>query len=305
MNQPLDRRSFLKTSTAVAAVGALHHATGISAEAAPKQSPLIGSQLYGWGQYYQRAGKNAYEHLDEIFSALRDAGYDYAEGNLNSGTPEQNAEFAEKLRKKGLQPVSLYTGAALHTDDAGANVEKILTAATTCKAAGFTVINCNPNPIGREKTDEELKRQVKALKDLGTGLNKTGMKLGIHHHTPAMKNGAREFHYNFRETDAGTVDFCYDVHWVFRGGVPPMEALEAYGNRVVSWHLRQSREGIWWEDLAKGDIDYTKVADFARENALPPFYTVELAIENGTQITRDVVANHARSLRFVKQVFVA
>lgn len=304
MNQPIDRRSFIKSTAAIAAVGAFPTAP-LTARAESQLKPLIGSQLYGWGQYYQRAGKNAYDNLDEIFSALRDAGYNYAEGNLNSGNPEKNSEFAEKLRKKGLRPVSLYTGAALHTDDAAANVETILSAAKACHDAGFTVINCNPNPIGREKTDEELKRQVQALKELGAGLNGMGIKLGIHHHTPAMKNGAREFHYNFQKTDAGAVDFCYDVHWVFRGGVQPMDALAAYGDRVVSWHLRQSREGIWWEDLAKGDIDYTKVADFARKNALPPLYTVELAIENGTKITRGAVENHARSLSFVKQVFVA
>ena len=304
MNQPLDRRSFLKTSAAVAAVGAFQSGP-LAAQAESKINPMIGSQLYGWGQYYSRAGKNAYKNLDEIFSALRDSGYNYAEGNLDAGTPEKNAEFADKLRKKGLQPVSLYTGGALHDDTAEATVDRFLIAAKACKTAGFQVINCNPNPIGREKTDEELKRQVKALKDLGTGLNEIGMKLGVHHHTPAMKNDAREFRYNFDETRAGTVGFCYDVHWVFRGGVQPGDALKQYGNRVVSWHLRQSREGIWWEDLAKGDIDYTMVAEYARQNGLPPLYTVELAIEEGTKITRGVVANHASSLEFVRQVFVA
>jgi len=120
-----------------------------------------------------------------------------------------------------------------------------------------------------------------------------------------MRNEAREFHYNFRNSMAGTVDFCYDVHWVFRGGVQPMTALNEYGNRVVSWHLRQSREKIWWEDLDTGDIDYQAVADFSKKNNLPPLYTVELAIEDGTKITRSVVDNHARSLKFVRQVFGA
>jgi inosose dehydratase len=303
MNQSLDRRSFLKSTAAVAALGALP-TSSVSTAAESTMRPMIGSQLYGWGQYYSRAGKNAYENLDEVFSALRDAGYHYAEGNLNSGTPEKNAEFAEKLRKKGLRPVSLYTGGALHTDDAEATVEQFLVAANACREAGFLVINCNPNPIGREKTDDELKRQVKSLKALGEGLNAMGMKLGVHHHTPAMRNNAREFHYNFTETEADTVGFCYDVHWVFRGGVQPMDALKAYGNRVVSWHLRQSREGIWWEDLAPGDINYREVAAFAREHGIPPLYTVELALEEGTKITRSVVENHARSLRFVTEVFV-
>jgi inosose dehydratase len=296
----LNRRDFL----AATAAGALAIGTPLRA-AEPPRTLLVGSQLYGWGQYYEREGKNAYERVDEVLSALRDAGYDYAETSLEVGQPENNAVFAEKLRQKGMRPVSLYTGGRLHDDRAEETVERLLTAAKHCKVLGFEVIVCNPDPIGREKTNDELKRQLAALKALGGGLKQMGLRLGIHHHTPEMANGAREFHHNFRNSNAGTVDFCYDVHWVYRGGVQPADALKEYGNRVVSWHLRQSREQIWWEDLDTGDIDYAAVAAFAKKNGLAPLYTVELALEKGTKITRTVVENHARSLKFVRQVFGA
>jgi inosose dehydratase len=164
-------------------------------------------------------------------------------------------------------------------------------------------VNCNPNPIGRAKTDAELVTQAKALTLIGGELAKAGMKFGIHNHTPEMANGAKEFHSNLKQSDAKTVGFCYDVHWVFRGGVMPPDALEAYGARIVSWHLRQSREKIWWEDLDTGDVDYAFIAKYAKEHDLPPYYTVELALEAGTKITRTVVENHARSREFVRTVF--
>jgi len=227
-------------------------------------------------------------------SALRDCGYDYLEGFMNVAQPEENAQFAEQLRAKGLQPVSMYTGARLHeADKAGAEVAKILAAANVCQQAGFQVISCNPNPIGREKTDEELKTQVAALSDLGHGFNALGLRLGIHHHMPEMANNAREFHYNFQHTRPEVVGFCYDVHWVWKGGVMPMDALKEYGNRVVTWHLRQSRDGVWWEDLDTGDVDYDAVAKYAWKHKLPRRFTVELAIEPGTKITRSVVENHS------------
>lgn len=143
------------------------------------------------------------------------------------------------------------------------------------------------------------------MKRLGTGLHELGLRLGIHHHTPELANGGREFHFNFRNSPAGTVDFCYDVHWVYRGGIQPMDALREYGARVVSWHLRQSRDKIWWEDLAPGDIDYAAVARYAKEHRLAARYTVELAIEEGSKITRTVVENHRRSREFLRQVFGA
>ncbi|MFN0069154.1 MAG: sugar phosphate isomerase/epimerase family protein [Limisphaerales bacterium] len=131
------------------------------------------------------------------------------------------------------------------------------------------------------------------------------MRLAIHHHTPEMTNGAREFHFNFRHSPAGVVGFCYDVHWVFRGGLKPDAVLPEYGDRVASWHLRQSREGTWWETVDSGEVDHPGVAAYARKHRLPARWTVELALEDGTKITRSVVENHRLSLKYVREVFAA
>ena len=268
----------------------------------PWNRPLVGSQLYGWGQYYQRAHKAL--DLDEVFGALRSAGYDYAEGSLNVQDHESNAKFSEQLRQHGLVPVSLYTGGEFHiVGRAAQTAHWIAEAAKAAKKQGFEIIVCNPDPIGRDKTAQELAIQASALAELGQELKKAKMKLGVHHHTPELRNGAREFHENFRQTKASEVGFCIDTHWMFRGGVAPMDALHQYGDRVCSWHLRQSRGGIWWEDLDDGEINYQEIARFARESRLPIRYTVELALETGTAVTRDAVANHARSRQWVKRVF--
>jgi inosose dehydratase len=237
---------------------------------------------------------------------LRDCGYDYLENNLDTGRPEENGKFADQLKSHGLQPVSLYTGGRFHESDrAEEAVAKIIAAAKVSRQSGFSVLSCNPDPIGREKTDEELKIQVAALNELGQQLQAIGMALGIHHHMPEMANKAREFHYNFEHSKPEAIGFCYDVHWVWKGGVPPAEALAKYGSRVVTWHLRQSRNGIWWEDLDTGDIDYSAVAAFAKAKRLPRRFTVELALEKDTRITRSAVENHRRSREFVRRVFEA
>ncbi|MBI3416656.1 MAG: sugar phosphate isomerase/epimerase [Verrucomicrobia bacterium] len=301
------RRDFIRelaTAVAVSTAGVSLFAQNTGGKEILK--PLVGTQLYGWSQYYEREKRNLGKHIPEVLSAIRDAGYDYAESTLDLNQPENNAGFATRLREKGLRPVSFYTGGRLHEEGKAAEtIEKILAAAKICQREGFAVINCNPDPIGREKTDAELKTQAAALTELGRGLRKLGMWLGIHHHTPEFANHAKEFHHNFRHSAASEVGFCYDVHWVFRGGVMPMDALREYGNRVVSWHLRQSRDGIWWEDLDQGDIDYATVARFAKQHNLPPRYTVELALEQGTKITRSVIENHRRSREFVRAVFAA
>lgn len=268
------------------------------------KAPMVGSQLYGWGQYYDRDKKDLWKNLDEVLSALRDAGYDYAEGYLDVAVPENNAKFAERLKKKGLKPVSLYTGGATHVlGKATETCERIARAAKEAAKAGFGIVVFNPDPIGRPKTDRELEIQADALRELGDELKGLGVKLGLHHHTPEMANGGHEFHSNFRKCPAETVGFCYDVHWVYRGGIGPAEALRAYGDRIVSWHLRQSRDQIWWEDLDTGDLDYAAIAAEVKARKIPQFFTVELALEGGTKVTRGAVENHARSRRYVSRIF--
>ena len=197
------RRDFIRHLGSAVALGAMMSPLTPSAAAenqrAVQQKTLVGSNIYGWGQYAKRDKKEL--DVGEVISALRDAGYDYLENFMEVERPEETAKFAEQLKAKGLQPVSIYTGARVHeAGKAGAAVAKILVAAKVCQQAGFCVISCNPAPIGRDKTDEELKTQAAALSELGEGLNALGLKLGIHHHMPEMANHAREFHYNFDHT---------------------------------------------------------------------------------------------------------
>jgi inosose dehydratase len=289
----------LVTLGAVAASGAALVATNLSS---PPPKTLVGSNIYGWGQYAQRDKKKL--DVVEVIAALRDCGYDYLESWMDVGQPDENGRLAEQMRAKGLQPVSLYVGGRLHEADKTQEVvANIVTAARVCRQAGFSVISCNADPIGREKTDAELKTQAAALSELGEGLNALGLKLGVHQHLPEMANHGREFHYNFRHNKPEVVGWCYDVHWVWKGGIAPLDALKEYGERVVTWHLRQSRNGIWWEDLDRGDVDYEAVATYAKEHRLARRFSVELALEKGTKVTRSVVENHRRSRECVRRVF--
>jgi sugar phosphate isomerase/epimerase len=297
------RREFLTATLATFATAvAIAAASGNGAK--QKGRNQVGSGLYGWSQYYSREGKDVNRNLDELLAVVRDCGFEFLEGFVDLEHPENNARLAERMRAKGLKPVCIYTSAALHEPaKEHESVEKIVQAAKVCHDAGFSIIDLNPNPVGREKTDEELKTQAASLNNLGAELKKIGMQLGIHNHMPEMANGAREFHFQLRQTEPKFVGFCYDVHWVSRGGIQPLDCLLEYGTRVVSWHIRQSRGGVWWEDLDTGDIDYAAVARFANAHHLAAPYSVELALEKGTKITRSAVENHRRSREFMRKVF--
>ncbi len=294
------RRQFIRQAALLA--GATLGSLPPQALGAAKSGGLVGSNIYGWMQSAARERKPL--EVAAVIKSLGDCGYDYLENFLNVDQPAENARFADQLRAQGLRPVSLYVGAQLHErEKAKARIEKILAAAEVCAKAGFEIINCNADPIGREKTDEELKSQAESLSDLGKGLRRLGLQLGVHQHLPEMASQAREFHSNFQRTRPEWVGFCYDVHWVWKGGLPPLEALQQYGERIVTWHLRQSRKGVWVESLEEGDIDYPAIARYARKHKLSRRFVVELAFEPGTAVTRSMAENHRLSREYVRKVF--
>jgi len=99
------RREFIRHVGSALALGAVMppFAESHAAESphAAAQQTLVGSNIYGWGQYAQRDKKQL--DVEEVISALRDTGYDYLETFLNVGQPEENAKLAEQLKAKGLQ----------------------------------------------------------------------------------------------------------------------------------------------------------------------------------------------------------
>jgi sugar phosphate isomerase/epimerase len=300
------RREFLHRTGAAAALGAataLLPRSLLAATTPPAPPPsLVGSNVVAWMHYAEREKRTL--DLAEVMTALRDCGYDYLEGRMNVEQPEENARFAGRMHAHGLRPFSIYAGAVLHeTTVAGPTVDGLLAAARVCAREGFRVLVCNAKPIPREKTDQELATQAAAFTRLGTGLNELGMRLAVHDHLPGLASGARELRHNFQHTAPDAVGFCYDVAWLSRGGLPPQEALPAYGSRLVTWHLRQIRNGVWREDLDEGDIDYGWIAGYVARQGLPRHFEVELALEPGTVVTRGVVENHRRSREFVRRIF--
>ena len=118
----------------------------------------------------------------------------------------------------------------------------------------------NPSPIRwggpQSKTDDQLKLQARLLSQLGARLSDLGLVLAYHNHDAELRHAAREFHHMMLGTDPSTVTLCLDAHWIYRGSgnssVALFDVLKLYGPRISELHLRQSRDGVWTEDLCDG-----------------------------------------------------
>ena len=269
-------------------------------------SLLIGTQLYGWGQAYGMKGRQISEHYNDVLAAVADMGFDTAEASADPADPDFVAQFADLLRGHGLKPVSMYCGADLHDKArAGQTVEQIIAMGESLAQEGFSALDCNPTPIGREKTDDELVVQAEHLDALGAELRGIGIALGLHNHTPEMVSEGREFHHNLRQTNPENVGLFMDVHWCWRGGADPWEIFTEYQDRLVGLHVRQSVDHIWTEDFCEGDLDYRPYIDALIARQFEGPVLVELAIEEGTPQTRTPEENHRRSAAYLRSLLPA
>jgi len=263
-----------------------------------------GVQLYWFSQLAAREGKAFDDMLPEYLAMVAEAGFSTVESNLTyCATDESTQAFTDRLKTAGLGLAALYSGGALHAEQAGAAVKAILDLAPRAKAIGCPGINCNPDPIGREKTDAELATQASALNEVGSALKELGLYFGIHTHAPEMSHNAREFRHNLEATDPATVGLCADFHWMYRGGGDPYALTTQYASRIVSTHLRNSVEAVWAESFCAGDLDHVRLKGLLDEVGYAGPLAVEIAWEQRTPNTRPPLESLRMSRAYVREVF--
>lgn len=275
-------------------------------DAAAPPGPRVVAQTYIWVQHYGARGERLEDHFDEAFAATARAGFGAVQGFLSwFATPETTQAVAASLARHRLSLPAVYADGPMHDERAAATIDRIVDEAARARQHGVETVIMNPavKPAGGEKTDEELATQARSLNELGTRLRPHGLSLAVHAHDREMASGAREWYFTLRHTDPAKVGICLDVHWVHRGGQDPMALLKAAGPRIRDLHLRNSRDGIWLEELSTGDIRYAEIARELRRLKYAGTYTVELAVEPTTIQTRPLEENLRRSREFVRQTF--
>jgi inosose dehydratase len=290
------RRTFLAAGAAAALV-----------RAKKGYAPRIACQTYVYSQHYSRLKQKLEDHFDDIFTGVASAGYTDVQLTSNYFPEEGAAATIALLRKRKLRLPIVYYGGPMHTEEgAQKTIEEVLALTGRLKtvkeleAVGF---NANPKPKKEAKTDAELEIQARSMNRLAADLKKRKLRLLIHQHDPEMANNAREWRHVLKNTDPNLVGFSLDTHWVLRGGQDVMTIVKEAGTRIGDVHLRNSKNGVWLEELAGGDIDYREVARYLKEIAYRGWLTVELAWDANTEITRSLEENLKRSLAWTKSVF--
>jgi inosose dehydratase len=261
---------------------------------------------YIWTQHFTTQKETLPAGEDEALRDTHQAGYRRVELSDPFFKPEARERTRELLAKYQLSPESVYAGTTMHEAQAAeTSIQAVLELAKFLKPLGTRVIITNPSPKPNQgrKSDDELHTQAQYVNQLGDELQRQGMKLLLHHHTPELRDNAREWWYELQNTDPKVVGCCVDVHWAYRGGQEVMPFLQRVGTRIESLHLRNSEHGVWMEDFGPGDVDYAPVAEYLHQLDYKGFLVVELAYEKDTVITRSLQEDLRRSRIYTEKVF--
>ena len=273
---------------------------------AKSYAPRLACQCYVFEQAFGQKNQKTLDHTDEIFSTLHEAGYRAVELTSSFFPTEKTADTLALLDKHELALPIAYIGGPMHNDAAQKTVHAALDYAERLKPhKGLEAIsfNCDPKPGHAAKTDAELAIEAQALEQLGAALTRMKLRLLVHQHAPEMADHAREWRYFMSNTTAKNVGICMDTHWSLRGGEDVMLILREAGKRIGDVHLRNSKDGVWLEELADGDVDYGAVAAELKKNNYRGWLTVELAWDPKTRITRSLGENLKRSREYAQRVF--
>jgi inosose dehydratase len=268
----------------------------------------VACNQFCWINMYRRRNKDFNADLDAGFAAVKRSGMDGVEAMLGSVADAER--IVPLLKKHDLEMRSCYSGATLHDPaEVEASIDRVVaTAKKAKKQIDLRIFVVNPTPLhGQGKSDEQLATQARAMTQLGGRLAEIGVTLAYHFHAPAWQNDGREFHHVMTKTDPKSVKLCLDTHWVYRGAGNNVDrvyqVVQRYGRRVAELHLRQSRGGVWTEDMTDGDIDYVRVAKDLKAQGVKPLLVLEQAVEKGTPDTMDAAESHRRSRAYVEKVF--
>lgn len=302
------RRGFLRSAAALGGLAVL--STQVRGESAAAGKLHLATNVYPWTQFYRRENRDFNASLEQSIAEVAASGVDGFEPILNS--PADVERLGPLLQKHKLEMRSFYVNSTLHD---AAEVEKsiatILAISEAAKKIGTRIVVTNPSPIKwggpEDKNDEQLRRQAKALDELGGKLRAMGLVLAYHNHDAELRNAAREFHHMMVGTDARNVTLCLDAHWIYRGAgnsaVAAFDVLRLYGPRVTELHLRQSVNHVWTESLGEGDLDYPAMAEYLLEIGVKPHLVLEQSPEAATPKTLDAVEAHRRSRAYAAKVF--
>ena len=301
----LNRRCFLNSG----AVGALTVATsgilGSSCRSTQNSAKSQKKVLVGghpWVYAATQPNYDIYPVLDQIFADMHYAGLDGIELMHTALRYGDAVERIAALSKEHNLPVigTSFGGAMWDRAQHETVFSDALIVVTRLAELGGRTLGTSVGKAPQSKTAAQLDAQAELLRRIMNLCRDNGIELNLHNHTYEVEDDMHDL--------AGTISripearLGPDLNWLLRGGVDPVDFIEAYGDRIVFLHIRdQNADGTWSEAVGEGDMDYVAIGRALRAAGFWGDAVIELAHERKFKPTRPLRDSLSMSRAYVRK----
>jgi sugar phosphate isomerase/epimerase len=301
----LDRRRFLGSAVATALVATTGGILGpgcqsLRGKSGPKKKVVVGA--HPWVYAATQPNYDIYPVLDQIFADMSYAGLDGIELMHTALRYPDAVERIGALSQEHALPVigTSFGGAMWDRTQHEAVFEDARVVVPRLATLGGRTLGTSVGKAPQLKTPAQLDAQAELLRRIMALCNNHGVVLNLHNHTYEVENNMHDL--------LGTVvrvpevKLGPDLNWLVRGGVDPVDFIEAFGDRIVFLHIRdQHADGRWSEAVGEGDMDYIAIGQALRAAQFSGDAVIELAHERDFRPTRPLRDNLKMSRAYVRQ----
>lgn len=255
---------------------------------------------------YEQQGRE--RDLPAYLAEISVGGWNAVEMRLDKffGTKETTEATAVALRVDGHRMYTALMEMALDDPQVTSSVLAVGQAAERAKARELDLRGVTLVPFSgdRPRSEEEIAAGIARVQQIGSSLQRRGIWLGIHNDAAESANGGALLRRILDATKGdANIGLALDVEWIQRGGGDPAAIATAYRDRLKTLHLRQSRDGVWCEDLSDGQVDFKALDKVVRPLKHEVLLVAELNHHPETKLTRRLLDDLKVSRQYVRKTF--
>lgn len=193
-----------------------------------------------------------------VMKRLKEMGFNAVEVSQIAMTPDFVSELGRACKELDMEVTSLscylapvFAGSKIAGDTLAEDFDKIV---QDCKTLNCTTLRTGMLPMSCMESDEAAMEFVEDCERYALRLKEHGINYYYHAHHMEMAffNGKRLMDTMRDKTEC--LGFELDTHWMWRGGVDPVEYIKSFKGRIHLLHLKDYRIG-------KVDFDSYQVPD--------------------------------------------
>jgi len=301
----LNRRRFLGSGAAAVLTVATGGILGSScrntqSDARPEKKVLVGA--HPWVYAATQPNYDIYPVLDQIFDDMSYAGLDGIELMHTALRYPDAVERIAALSNKHNLPVigTSFGGEMWDRAQHEAVFEDARVVVTRLAELGGRTLGVSVGKAPQTKTAAQLDAQAELLRRIMNLCRDNGVEINLHNHTYEVEDGMHDLTGTLARIPE--IKLGPDLNWLVRGGVDPVDFIEAFGDRIVFLHIRdQNADGTWSQAVGEGDMDYVAIGQALRVSCFSGDAVIELAHESNFKLTRPLRDSLRMSRNYIRK----